>query len=64
MKRSFLSVLITLFILFSVIAFAQDADTAHHQHQGNPTPAEKPEDDMQDMPGMQHGSEHAADGVH
>ena len=59
MKRSFLSVLITLFIFFSVIAFAQDADTAHHQHEGTPTPAEKPDEGMQDMPGMQHGSTHA-----
>jgi len=59
MKRSFLSVLTIFFILFSAIAFAQDADTAHHQHQGSPTPVEKPDEDMQDMPSMQHGSEHA-----
>jgi hypothetical protein len=58
MKRSFLSVLITLFILFPAIAFAQNADTAHHQHEGSPTPAEKPDEDMQDMPGMHHGSTH------
>jgi len=59
MKRSFLSVLIIGFIFFSAIVFAQDADTAHHQHEDSPPPAEKPDADMQDIPNMQHGSEHA-----
>lgn len=59
MKRSLLSVLIIGFIFFSAIVFAQDADTAHHQYEGNPTPVEKPDEDMQDMPGMQQGPEHA-----
>jgi len=58
MKRSFLSVLAISFILLSASAFAQEAHPAHHQHSANPTPTSKPDDNMQDMPGMEHGSVH------
>jgi hypothetical protein len=59
MKRSFLSVLIIIgFILFSAIALAQDAEAAHHQHGANPTSAEKPDKEMQNMPGMQPDAMH------
>ncbi|HEY4675844.1 MAG TPA: hypothetical protein VIJ01_01705 [Candidatus Angelobacter sp.] len=58
MKRSFLSVLIILFILFSATAFAQSPQTSAHRHSANPTPTPMPDDAMQDMPGMQHGSTH------
>jgi hypothetical protein len=58
MKRSVLSVLAISFILFSASAFAQEAHPAQHQHSANPTPTAKPDDNMQDMPGMEHGSVH------
>lgn len=61
MKRSFLSVLIILLILFSATVFGQSAQPPQHQHDANPTPTPKPDDamqDMQDMPGMQHGAIH------
>ena len=61
MKRSFLSDLITLLILFSLAGFGQNAPSSQHQHGGNPTPPAKPDDIMQNMlnmPGMQHGSAH------
>jgi hypothetical protein len=56
MKRSFLSVLAISFILLSASAFAQEAHPAQHQHSANPTPTSKPDDTMQNMPGMEHSS--------
>jgi hypothetical protein len=58
MKRLVLSVLTIFFILFSAIAFAQETQPALRQHSANPTPTSKPDDSMQDMPGMQHGPTH------
>jgi len=58
MKRSFLSVLAISFILLSASAFAQEAHPAQHQHSANPTPTSKPDDNMQDMSGMQHEATH------
>jgi hypothetical protein len=58
MKRSFLSDLIILLILFSSTIFGQNAPSSQHLHGGNPTPSAKPDDTMQDMPGMQHDSAH------
>jgi hypothetical protein len=58
MKRSFLSDLIILLILFSSTIFGQNAPSSQHLHGGNPTPSAKPDDTMQDMPGMQHSVEH------
>jgi hypothetical protein len=58
MKRSFLSDLIILLILFSSTIFGQNAPSSQHQHGGNPMPPAKPNDTMQDMPGMQHSAEH------
>jgi hypothetical protein len=58
MKRSFLSDLIILLILFSSTIFGQNAPSSQHQYDGNPTPSAKPDDTMQDMPGMQHSAEH------
>ncbi|HSK44123.1 MAG TPA: hypothetical protein VLA83_09590, partial [Candidatus Binatia bacterium] len=60
MTRSFLFVLIILFVLFSAVVFGQSSQTPQHQHDASPgpTPTPKPDDAMQDMPGMQHGSEH------
>jgi hypothetical protein len=58
MKRSVLYFLAILFILFSVIAFGQDADALHHEHDASPAPTPKMDHSMQDMPGMQHGSMH------
>ena len=55
MKRSFISFLILLLILFSPAVFGQNAPSSQ------PTPPAKPDDttqDMLDMPGMQHGSAH------
>jgi hypothetical protein len=57
MKRSFLSDLIILLILFSSTIFGQNAPSSQHLHGGNPTPSAKPDDTMQDMPGMQHSAE-------
>ena len=59
MKRSFISVLIVLFILFSVTAFGQNAQQSQHQHGTSPTPTPEPDNTMQDMPGMQHSTVHA-----
>jgi hypothetical protein len=59
MKRSFISVLIVLFILFSVTAFGQNAQQSQHQHGTSPTPTPEPDNTMQDMPGMQHSTIHA-----
>ena len=59
MKRSFLSDLIILLILFSLAGFGQNAPSSQHQHGGNLTPPAKPDgtmQDMLDMSGMQHGS--------
>jgi hypothetical protein len=58
MKRLVLSVLTILFILFSVIAFAQDVDAARRQPHASPAPTPKADDAMPDMPGMQHGPTH------
>lgn len=61
MKRSFLSDLIILLILFSLTVFGQNTPSSQHQYGGDPTPPAKADDtiqDMQDMPGMQHGSAH------
>jgi hypothetical protein len=58
MKRSFLSDLIILLILFSLAGFGQNAPSSQHQHGGNPMPSAKSDDIMQNMPGMQHGSAH------
>jgi len=58
MKRSFLFVLVILFILFSAAVFGQNSQTSKHQHSANPTPPPMPDDDMQNMPGMQHSSMH------
>jgi hypothetical protein len=58
MKRLVLSVLTILFILFSVIAFAQDVDAARHQHDASPAPTPKADDAMPDMPSMQHDTIH------
>ena len=64
MKRSFLSDLIILLILFSSTIFGQNAPSSQHLHGGNPTPSAKPDDTMQDMPGMQHARRTAANDVH
>jgi hypothetical protein len=59
MKFSFLSVLIIfLLIPFCVTTSAQGAGPSQHQHGATPIPTPKPDDAMQDMPGMQHGSIH------
>lgn len=58
MKRSFLSYLVIFLILFSATLFGQDAQLSQHQHGSNPTVPAKPDDTMQDMPGMQHGAAH------
>lgn len=59
MKLSFLSVLIiSLFIRFSMAAAAQEAQPSQHQHGTSPAPPPKPDETMQDMPGMQHGPAH------
>src|SRR6267154_2668397 len=59
MKFSFLSVLIIFMLIpFSVTASAQGAGPSQHQHGATPIPTPKPDDAMQDMPGMQHGSMH------
>jgi len=57
MKCSALFILIS-FMLFSVTAFAQEAQPAHDQHGARSTPSLKPDDSMQDMPGMQHSIDH------
>ena len=60
MKRSFLSVLIILLILFSAISLRPGTRKLRmHQHGAVASPLQKPDDSMQDMPGMQHGSTHA-----
>src|SRR5258708_13911501 len=59
MKLSFSAVLIVfLLIPFFVTASAQGAGPSQHQHGATPTPTPKPDDAMQAMPGMQHGSMH------
>src|SRR5579864_8661984 len=58
MKHTVLSVVAISFILFSATAFAQETKIAHAQHGASPTPTPKPDDAMQDMPGMQHASTH------
>jgi hypothetical protein len=58
MKRSVLFVLMIFLILFSASLVAQDAQEAHHQFEGTPSPIPKADDNMPDMPGMQHGSTH------
>jgi hypothetical protein len=58
MKRSFISFLTALLILFSSTVFGQSTSSSQHQHGGSPMPTLKPDDTMQDMPGMQHGSAH------
>src|SRR5579864_5622478 len=57
MKSSFVSVLIILFLLFSAAVFGQSTQPLH-QHGASPTPTPKPDDAMQDMPGMQHSTDH------
>ncbi|MGZ4897674.1 MAG: hypothetical protein ACXVJ0_14530, partial [Candidatus Angelobacter sp.] len=47
-----------MFIRFSGAASAQDAQPSLHQHGTSPTTPPKPDETMQDMPGMQHGSAH------
>jgi hypothetical protein len=59
MKRSFISVLIVLFLLFSAAVFGQNAQQSQHQHVASPTPTPEPDNTMQDMPGMQHSTVHA-----
>jgi hypothetical protein len=58
MKVLFLSVI----IIFSLVQFsragAQDAPPSQDQHGASPIPTPKPDDTMQDMPGMQHSGEH------
>jgi len=56
MKRSFMSVVIILFVLFSATVFGQSTQPLQHQYGTSPTPNPKPDDSMQDMPGMQHSS--------
>jgi hypothetical protein len=58
MKRSFLSILILFSFpnLFALATVAQDAPAAQHEHDQSPTPPPKPDENMPDMPGMQHGS--------
>jgi hypothetical protein len=58
MKLSFLFLLVISFILLSASAFAQEAHPAQHQHSTNTTPTSKPDDNMQDMSGMQHEATH------
>jgi hypothetical protein len=58
MKCSVLFVLIISFILFSAAAFAQEAGAAHDHDGAHSMPFPKPDDSMQDMPGMQHSSTH------
>jgi hypothetical protein len=58
MKHLFLFVLIILFILFSATIFGQSLQFSQHQHGRSQTPLAKPDDTMQDMAGMQRGSEH------
>lgn len=59
MKHSVLSVFIIFFILFSDTAFTQETGSANIHHGARSTPLQEPDDSMQDMPGMQHGSPHA-----
>jgi hypothetical protein len=59
MKRSFISVLIVLFLSFSAAVFGQNAQQSQHQHVASPTPTPEPDNTMQDMPGMQHSTVHA-----
>ena len=59
MKRSFVSALIILLILFPAAVFAQEAQAAHAHHGARSTPSPKLDDSMQDMPGMQHSIDHA-----
>ncbi len=58
MKLSFLSDLIILLILFSSTVFGQNTPSAQHQRAGDPTPPAKPDNTMQNMPGMQHDAIH------
>ena len=58
MKRPFLFVLMIFLILFSAIAIPQDAESSHHEHPASASPTPKADDNMPDMPGMQHGSTH------
>jgi len=58
MKRPFLFVLMIFLILFSAIAIPQDAESSHHEHPASSSPTPKADDNMPDMPGMQHGSTH------
>jgi hypothetical protein len=59
MKRSVLFVFTIFFILFSGTAFTQETESAHDQNGARSTSSQKPDDSMQDMPGMQHGPTHA-----
>src|SRR5579872_4646199 len=56
MKRSFLSVLAILFILFSITAIGQS--TQHSQPEHGPSPVPTPDAAMHDMPDMPHGLTH------
>jgi hypothetical protein len=58
MRRSFLFVLVILFLLDSAAVFGQNSQTSKRQHSANPTAPPMPDDDMQNMPGMQHSSMH------
>jgi len=58
MKNSFVSVLIILFLLFSAAVLGQSTEPLQPQYGASPTPTPKPDDSMQDMPGMQHSSTH------
>jgi len=58
MKNSVLSVFTIFFILFSGTAFSQETESAHVHHGARSTPLQKPDDSMQDMPGMQHDTNH------
>jgi hypothetical protein len=59
MKLSFLAVLIIFMLIpFFVTASAQGTGPSQHQHGATPIPTPKPDDAMQDMPGMQHSADH------
>jgi hypothetical protein len=59
MTRWFLSVLIiALLILFSAVMFGQSSRPPQHEHDASFAATSKPDDTMQDMPGMEHDSAH------
>ncbi|HZE80015.1 MAG TPA: hypothetical protein VE604_03880 [Candidatus Polarisedimenticolia bacterium] len=47
-----------MLIPFFVTASAQGTGPSQHQHGATPIPTPKPDDAMQDMPGMQHSADH------